>query len=193
MKKLIFYFILFPFFSYSQNQISQAIIESNPELVKQEISKRISAHEPITLVEQQYYIELCQEVITRRRNALQFPEYQTTPLYCNGMITYYSQPVYKKAFITDEEPGISFNCGLRFTLGTLGTIAALFYWHNSITNYKRTYSKTTSNAIIASGVISFIALLSAIIETDAKRKQHQEELYENAIKIKYLFYNLEIA
>lgn len=175
----------------AQDPIIAAIKLSNPLLVQKEIEKRAFEGNAISANDKLLYLNFCEEIITRRRNALQFPEYQTTPLYCNGMITYYSQPVYKKAFITDEEPEISFNCGLRFALGSLRTIAALLYWHNSITNYKCTYSKTTNNAIIASGVISLIALFSAIIEIDINRKQYQEELYENAIKIKHIIYGIE--
>lgn len=106
-------------------------------------------------------------------------------VYCNGMLGYYNKPVYKNAYITDENPEISFNCGVRFTLGALGTVASLFYWLNSNT--------TSTGLVITTGVISFFTLLSAIVEIETNRKQHQEQLYENAIEIKHILMNLETA
>jgi hypothetical protein len=197
IKKLIFCLILFPCSAYSKDHISQAIIKSDPELVKQEINKRISSNNPINSQEQLYYLDLCHEVITRRRNAVQFPAYVIQQphyyYYSAQPVPYYysAQPVYTKAYPGDNDPEISFNCGARGILGTLGTLAALLYWQNSLTNY--TYSKTTDDLIIASGIISFIALFSALIEIDAIRRQHQEELYENAIQIKHIIYEIPLG
>lgn len=197
MKKLLIIIILFPFCIYAKDPIMQAIIKSDPELVKHEINKRISSNKPINKQEQLFYLDLCHEVITRRRNAIQFPAYviQQPYYYYYGAqpVPYYysSQPVYTKAYQNDKDPEISFNCGARGILGMLGTLGALLYWQNSLTNYR--YSKTTDDLIVATGVISFISLFSALIEIDAKRRQYQEELYENAIQIKHIMYEMPVV
>jgi hypothetical protein len=199
IKKLIFCLILFSFSAYSKDHITQAIIKSDPELVKQEIKKRMVSNKPISKQEQLYYFDLCHEVIARRRNAVQFPAYviQQPHYYYYGAqpVPYYysAQPVYTKAYPGDKDPEISFNCGLRCVLGTLGTIGALLYWFDSIANFQDTYNETTDKLVFASGVISFIALFSAVIEIDAKRRQHQEELYENAIQIKHIIYEIPLG
>lgn len=173
-----------------------AIKKSDPTLVKGEINKLIFKNQKPSIKDKCMYIDFAEEVIIRRRNAIQFPSYIIQqPHYYYGaqpISCYYtSQPVYTNAYTTDEDPEISLSCGLRCILGTIGTMASFFHWQNSITNYKRACSKTTANLVFASGVISFIALCSAIIEINLKRKYHQEQLYENAIEIKHILINME--
>lgn len=186
-------FLIIPFALSAQDRLTNAIKLSNPRLVLQEINTRLSEGKPFSHKEQLFYLDFCEEVITRRRNAIQFPIYQSTPIYCNGVLTYYNKPVYTKAYTSDGEPEISVNCSLRCVLGTMGTIGALLYWYKSIINFPRTYGETTNKLVFASGVISFIALFSAVIEIEAKRRQYQEELYENAIQIKHIVYEIPVA
>lgn len=197
MKKLLLLISLFTFTLHGTDALLFAIKKSDPKLVKCEINKLILKGQKPSIKDKHMYIDFAEEVIIRRHNAIQLPSYiiQQPHYYYYGaqpISCYYtSQPVYTNAYTTDEDPEISFNCRVRCILGTLGTIASFFYLQNSITNYKRAYSKTTANLVFASGVISFIALCSAIIEINLKRKYHQEQLYENAVEIKHILINME--
>ncbi|GMU19708.1 MAG: hypothetical protein AMXMBFR12_09000 [Candidatus Babeliales bacterium] len=185
MKKLLSLVLSLSCALHGNDALFLAIKKSDPILVKSEIKKLASMDQKPSIKDKRMYIDFAEEVIIRRRNAIQFPIYECTPVYCNGMLSYYNKPVYKNAYTTDVDPEISFNCGVRLTLGAFGTVASLFYWLNSYT--------TSTGLVITTGVISFFTLLSAIVEIEINRKQHQEQLYENAIEIKHILMNFEVT
>lgn len=172
--KFLLSFLLLPLSLYAQDSLLKAIKLSNPELVKKEIAYRIHQGKYFSYQEQLFYLNFSEEVITRRRNAIQFPNY------------YKGQAIYTPAFPTDKDPEISGNCALRGVVGLIGMLVAFPY---CFPDY-RTSNRTITIAV-ASEIISLILLTSSCVEYDMTRKAAQEQLYENSIQIKYLFYNIE--
>lgn len=181
MKKLLIIFILFPFCIYAKNPITQAIIKSDSELVKQEINKRISSNNPINPEEQRYYIDLCQEVITRRRNTIQFPNY------------YNGSTVYTPAFPNDSVSEISAGDKFTFIASLAGTILSLPIGISIAQEKRPPYDGLVMLCAFASEITCFSILIYVLSKRQNELKYHQEELYENAIQIKHLIYNLEAA
>ena len=167
---LLPFLILSVTYSHAQDSLMLAIKRSNPALVKKEIGIR-----SLTQNEQLLYLNFCDEVIIRRRNAIQFPQY------------YEGKPIYTKAFPTDEEPHISVGCGLRLIGGLFGSIIGFPYFLDAMYNSRMEYPKTA----IAAEITALILLISAIVEIDENRKREQELLYENAIVIKHLISDVE--
>lgn len=180
MKKIFILLLLLPVTIKCNDSLTNAIKKSDPELVKKEIAKRISSQKPLTIEDQRFYLNFCDEVITRRRNAIQFPQY------------YEGRPIYTKAFYSDEEPSIPINCWFRGIIGLVGTMAALPYCFPQITDYSNNHNNTMNFGITIE-VISLCLFISAAYEIEVGRKLAQEQLYENAVQIKHLFYDIVTA
>lgn len=199
MKKLLIYLTLLPFSIHAKDSLSDAITKSDPDIVRAEIKKRMVSNKPISQQEVLFYLDLCQEVVTRRRNAVQFPSYvvQQPHYYYYGSqpVPYYtsSTPVYTKAYANDADPEVSVNCALRCGFGLIGTIGSLIYWCNSMGRFYDEHNTTLDITVFALGLTSIISFVSALNEVEANKKQYQEKLYENAIQIKHLIYNIEAS
>lgn len=181
MKKFFLSFILLPFAIQCHDTITKAIIKSDPELVKQEISLHIASGKAFTFEDKLRYIDFCEEVITRRRNAIQFPEYY------NGS----ARPA--RAFPTDETKPLSKRevvLGLASSAGfILGIpIGLVIAYH-----MKPPLDTVVASAACGTGLISLIILCALACHKEDELKKSQEQLYENSIEIKHLFIHLQVT
>ncbi len=103
--------LLIPFSLSAHDKLTTAIKLSNPALVEQEIQSRLCEGKCFSLKEQLFYLNFCEEVITRRRTSIQFSDYS------NG------SPVYTQAFSTDPDVTISGKTAIKFLAGLAGSIA----------------------------------------------------------------------
>lgn len=181
MKRILTLIIFIPFSSHSHDSITNAIIKSDIELVKQEIRIRMLSNNPINKQEQLYYLDLCHEVITRRRNAIQFPNY------------YNGSAVYTPAFPNDSIAKISKGDLFTFIASLTGTLLSLPIGISIAQETCPPYD----GLVMLCALTSEITCISVLIYVTKKRqdslKYHQEQLYENAIAIKHIIYNIEAA
>lgn len=176
MKKLLF-ILLFPFLTSCQEYITRAIIKSNPELVKKELEKRIATNLPFSVEEQRFYLNFCDEVITRRRNAIQFPRY------------FDGRPIYTPAFPTDKLASPSSKEIAAFLIGLFGTLVSLPLGISIAENS----TSSTDNLVMFTALLSEVGCFSLLCYCLIKRYDDalnfQEQLYENAIEIKHIILN----
>lgn len=181
MKKFFLSFILLPFAIQCQDTITKAIIKSDPELVRQEISLHIASGKGFTFKDKLRYIDFCEEVITRRRNAIQFPEYY------NGS----ARPT--RAFPTDEKrPPSKRECIV--TLASLaGFILGLPIGLIIACHMEPPLDTAVALAACGTGLTSLIILCALACNEENELKKSQEQLYENSIEIKHLFIHLQVT
>lgn len=178
--------LLIPLSLSAHDKLTTAIKLSNPALVEQEITLRLSQGKPFSLKEQFFYLNFCEEVITRRRNAIQFPDYS------NG------SPIYTQAFSTDPVESISGRTTIKFLTGILGALATIPICLTILEDKWLTQNERKFWTIVPFATETFflyllISSLNEINQVVANRKKSQEQLYENAIQIKHRIYDIEAA
>lgn len=179
MKKLVLYLVISPVSVLCQDDIVKAIIKSDPKWVKIEISTRIKSGKPITNQERLKYIDFCEEVIVRRRNAIQFPKY------------FDGRPTYTRAFPTDKEPSISTGEAAAVIGSLLGLILSLPIGISIAEQTEPPLNGLVVLTALGSEIACFVILWACLFRRDNELRKSQEDLYNDAIEIKHMFINLK--
>lgn len=181
MKRILIFIIFIPLLTHSHDAITNAIKKSDPDLVKQEIKIQMLSNKPISKQEQLYYLDLCQEVITRRRNAIQFPNY------------YNGSAVYTPAFPSDSISKISPADLFTFIASLAGTLLSLPIGISIAQETRPPHDGLIMLSALTSEITCISVLIYIITKRQNELKYHQEELYENAIQIKHIVYEIPVT